>query len=110
MSAPHYDRLKGIQDKLLELGVTDVKFSKDAQHWNELSLEERSELLCSILEAWLFGKSSPFPGLNDSTRSTYYSKEYAGAGPPLPCDNCGQPYRAHDVPGMRFCPSSRRVC
>lgn len=94
-------RIVTVQQKLESMGVKDVKLVKDAERWNELSRDERGNLLCDIFEAWMRGECSPFPGLGDSAQET---------GTAL-CADCGQAGDLIDFNGKRIhdvCPEMNR--
>lgn len=58
-------RLHDVQVKLESMGVRDIKLHRDADRWNELTMDERATLLCDVFEAWMRGDYSPMKPLND---------------------------------------------
>jgi hypothetical protein len=63
-----YDRLQRIQQKLIELGITDFKV-----FWawtnRERPMSEKAAALADVLEAYLEGRFRSMPALGDSVRA-----------------------------------------
>lgn len=58
-------RLQGIEQKLKEMGVLDVKVSRDGETWNSVPKEQRAESIARVFGAYLAGEHSPMGKLND---------------------------------------------
>lgn len=62
----HNSTLERIQRKLEEMGVVDVKVSRDGETWNSVAKDERAESLVRVLGAYVAGEYVPLGELKDT--------------------------------------------
>lgn len=57
--------IQAIQQQLIDMGVLDVKVSRDGETWNSVPKEERAASIARVLGAYIDGKVTPMDKLND---------------------------------------------
>jgi hypothetical protein len=98
LSERNVRRLSELQAKLLSMGVKDIRLYRDAERWNDLSMNDRATLLCDIFEAWMRGDYSPMKPLNDSVRAELETKTEQ-------CETCKKPLPPLAQWSMPSCPA-----